>query len=248
MESEKFRPIALIAPDGLIGKLKFFARLALDLQVATVYESIQEKARSATGIMLDVGCGASPYRFLFSPEKIKYVGIDIIDADKFDYINSEIIHFNGETIPFSDAYFDMVLCTEVLEHVQDYQSLIKEIYRVMRPGAKLLVTVPWSARYHYIPFDFFRFTPSSLQHMFNNFQHVEIAPRGTDVTSIIAKMLVIWFRNIFQTRKNLNLFTLFLAAACTPIVPIIAGCGHLSVRWKIGSQEDPLGYTIFAVK
>ena len=124
--SENFRPVALGSPSGFLGKIRFFCRLALDLQVLTVYRSIRTSAMAVTGSILDVGCGASPYKFLFNPENTQYVGIDIVDADKFDYRNSAIVAFDGKKIPFSDASYDAVLCTEVLEHVQNYQKLIDE--------------------------------------------------------------------------------------------------------------------------
>ncbi|MFZ6849237.1 class I SAM-dependent methyltransferase [Undibacterium sp. RuRC25W] len=248
MASEKFRPLALSAPVSLAGKLKFCARLFLDLQVATVYQSIREELKQAAGAVLDVGCGSSPYRFLFSAQHTSYTGLDIVDAEKFDYRNSDIVAFDGTHIPFPDASFDAVLCTEVLEHVQHYQTLVDEIHRVLKPGGHLIVTVPWSARFHYIPYDFFRYTPSSLAHMFKQFQCLRITPRGTDITSIIAKLLVIWFRNIAPIKGRFNVLSFLCSVLCSPMIPILAIWGHASSFWQLGSSEDPLGYTVIAIK
>ena len=248
MSAEKFRPVALRAPIGLSGKLNFYARLFLDLQVASVYRSICSELRHAKGEVLDVGCGSSPYRFLLSTERTRYTGLDIVDADKFDFRNSDIVAFDGMHIPFPDASFDVVLCTEELEHVQHYQVLIDEMRRVLKPGGRLIVTVPWSARFHYIPFDFFRYTPSSLQQMFDHYTGVKIISRGTDVTSIVAKLLVIWFRNFVPAKEQFNVLSFFIAVCCTPVIPLLATWGHISSILPVGSSEDPLGYTVIANK
>jgi SAM-dependent methyltransferase len=185
---------------------------------------------------------------LLSTERTRYTGLDIVDADKFDFRNSDIVAFDGMHIPFPDASFDVVLCTEVLEHVQHYQVLIDEMRRVLKPGGRLIVTVPWSARFHYIPFDFFRYTPSSLQQMFDHYTGVKIISRGTDVTSIVAKLLVIWFRNFVPAKEQFNVLSFFIAVCCTPVIPLLATWGHISSILPIGSSEDPLGYTVIANK
>ena len=197
---------------------------------------------------MDVGCGSSPYRFLFDQNNIAYVGIDIVDAEKFDYCNADIVPFDGKRIPFADESVDDILCTEVLEHVPHYQDLINEMYRVLKPGGCIIVTVPWSARFHYIPHDFFRYTPTSLQSMFQEFTKVTIENRGTDITSIVAKLIVIWFRNIRPAHGRFNVLTFVLALTLTPFVPFLAMLGHISAKHGFGSDEDPLGYTVFALK
>ena len=158
--AEKFKPISNTPPDSGIGKIKFFGRTILDLQILTIYRDLKKELPGYTGSVLDVGCGQSPYRFLLT-KGTNYFGIDIVDADKFDYNNPLITPFNGEDIPFENEKFDAFLCTEVLEHVEKYQRLVDEIFRVLKKGGSGIVTIPWSARYHYIPWDYFRYTPSS---------------------------------------------------------------------------------------
>jgi ubiquinone/menaquinone biosynthesis C-methylase UbiE len=48
----------------------------------------------------------------------------------------------GEALPFADNEFELVLCSETLEHVQDVQGLLSEVRRVLRPGGRLAVTTP----------------------------------------------------------------------------------------------------------
>ncbi len=245
--SEGFRPFSNTPPNSLFGKIKFYGRMILDLQILTIYRDIKKAVPHYNGNVLDVGCGQSPYKFLLNASQTKYFGIDIIDADKFDYQNSEITHFNGEDIPFDDENFEGVICTEVLEHVQNYQKLIDEIFRVMKKGGTGIVTIPWSARYHYIPFDFFRYTPSSLKKMFSQFSVVNIKNRGTDISNITNKVIVLWFRNMIPS-KIWKWFFVPIWVVLLPVLGALVLIAHLSLILNWGSDEDPLGYTIIIKK
>lgn len=101
--------------------------------------------------VLDVGCGAiAPYvRHLESLGK-RVVGVD------FAYPFLEMAKQRGQdrgvqgdatALPFPDASFDAVICSETLEHIPDDRGAIAEIHRVLRPGGLLFLTVPnyWHA-------------------------------------------------------------------------------------------------------
>src|SRR5271157_5212360 len=129
---EDFRPISHAYPTGYLGKIIFFLRMLLDFQLLTIFIDLKKHLPHWNGEILDIGCGQSPYKFLLKEKKTSYTGIDTIDSVKFDYNNKSIIHFNGIEIPFNDNKFDGVICTEVLEHVFNYQQIIDEIFRVMK--------------------------------------------------------------------------------------------------------------------
>ena len=244
---EGFKPVANTPPTTFVGKLKFYGRMVLDLQILTIYRDIKKTVPHFKGNVLDVGCGQSPYKFLLDTSQSAYSGIDILDADKFDYNNTEITHFNGEDIPFPDENFDGIICTEVLEHVQNYQKLIDEIHRVLKKGGQGIITVPWSARYHYIPYDFFRYTPSSLKTIFSRFSEVKIKNRGTDIANIANKVIVLWFRNLFPA-KWWKWFFVPVWVALSPILMIVVLIAHLSLWFNWGTDDDPLGYTVLIKK
>jgi len=244
---EDFRPISHKYSEGFMGKIMFFFRMLFDFQLLTIYLDLKKQLPFFKGEVLDVGCGESPYKFLLSENQIKYTGIDTIDSNKFDYNNFAIIHFNGKIIPFGDNKFDCVLCTEVLEHVFNYQQLLDEIFRVMKQGSIGVFTIPWSARYHYIPDDYFRYTPSSIKSMFSACKNVKITPRGTDLTSIIAKIVVLFFRNLYPSERWRFVFSPLLIIL-SPLILITIIVGHISVFFNFGSDSDPLGYTILIEK
>ena len=244
---EGFKPIKHEPPTNFIRKIKFYGRMLLDLQILTIYKDIKDELPHFKGEILDIGCGQSTYRFLLTESQTKYKGIDVVEASSFDYVNNDITLFDGETIPFNDNTFDGILCTEVLEHVFNHQKLIDEMYRVSKTGAKLIITIPFSARYHYIPHDYFRYTPSALEKIFSKFSSVEITPRGTDVLSICAKIIVLFFRNIIPT-NFIKLVLLPFWIVLLPILAITLVIAHISIILNLGSNLDPLGYTIKITK
>jgi len=247
LKTESFRPVSNTPPTTLGGKAKFYGRMFVDLQIWTVYRDLRRLLPHFKGDVLDVGCGQSPYRSLLDPAATRYVGIDISDADRFDYANDDIVPFDGEHIPFPDDHFDAIFCTEVLEHVANYQGLVDEIYRVLKNDGQAVFTVPWSARYHYVPYDFFRYTPSSLRTMFARFRSAEITPRGTDISTIASKLVVLWFRNLVPSQRwRLVLVPLWLLAS--PILALALVIAYVCTLASIGSTDDPLGYTIVVTK
>ena len=247
MSKEGFQPISNIGPYGFGNSVKFYGRLVADFQTLTVLPHLRKVLPFFKGEVLDVGCGQSPYKFLLNKDQAKYYGIDITEADRFNYHNSDVTYFNGQDIPFGDEKFDGLICTEVLEHVEGYQRLIDEMYRVLKPGATGIITIPWSARYHYIPWDFFRFTPSSLKTMFSKFSEAKITNRGTDVTVIANKVIVMFIRNLMPV-VTWKWILVPIWLLLTPILGLVVLMGHCSLWFGLGTDEDPLGYTIVVKK
>ncbi len=244
---EGFKPIKNEPPATVIKKIKFYGRMILDLQILTIYTDIKKEFPYYKGKVLDIGCGQSPYKYLLNKMETEYKGIDVAEASDFDYINKDITFFDGKNIPFDNNTFDAIICTEVLEHVYEHQHLVDEIYRVSKPGAKGIITIPFSARYHYIPHDFYRYTPSALERIFGKFSKIEIIPRGTDVLSICAKIIVLFYRNMLPDNIIKIIFLPFWIAIL-PVLGITVLVAHISRIFNLGSDLDPLGYTVKIVK
>ena len=54
----------------------------------------------------------------------------------------DVVDLNTQPLPYPDAAFDLVTCTEVIEHIEHYRETLREIHRVLRPGGVLVVTTP----------------------------------------------------------------------------------------------------------
>jgi SAM-dependent methyltransferase len=250
---ENFRPVSHNAPDTFFHILKFYGRLLLDFQTLTIFKHLKPRLSSFKGKVLDVGCGNSPFKFLFNSNETQYQGIDIANADSFDYKNPDIIVFDGENIPFPDSSFENLISTEVIEHIANPEKLISEMHRVLVKGGNCIVTLPWSARVHFAPYDFCRYTPYKLSQLFSGFNSINIIPRGTDINSSVSKMIVIFFGNLltweFDLKSILLLpFKVFLLLFFIPIITFAVIFSHFSLLFNMGSDNDPLGYTIILKK
>jgi SAM-dependent methyltransferase len=189
-----------------------------------------------------------PFRDLL-PAGARYTGIDVAIADDFGMRGSpEIVPFDSRVIPFTDACFDHVLCTEVLEHAADPAALVAEIYRVPKPGGTLLATVPFAARVHYAPHDFHRFTRYRLASLFADFAAVTVEERGEDLSVIANKLIVVCVRLARLRPPSGLIWRLPALAALLPVSAVALGIAHLSLRFGWGSKMDPLGYGILAQK
>ncbi len=232
----------------------FWLRQMADLQTNTIYRDLRRELRNFSGDILDIGCGNSPFRHLLDPKQSRYQGIDINAAAKFGYDNPDTVYYDGQTIPFKDNSFDGIICTEVLEHVPDPVPFIAELYRVLKPKGLAIITIPWSARYHYQPYDYHRYTPSTLLQLFDRFCLCNIHPRGTDLSSIASKVVVAYSRNVLRLAPR-NLvdalkapFRLIALIALAPFLATALVFGHLGIYFGLGSPDDPLGYTLVLKK
>ncbi len=125
-----------------------------------IYRSISRFANSASGRMIDVGCGSGPYKNLFQYDE--YVGLEY-DTPIARAKKQADAYYTGTQLPFGDKSFDIILCTQVLEHVFEPDRLLTELNRIARPGAKLMLTVPFVWDEHEQPYDFARYSSFGLK-------------------------------------------------------------------------------------
>jgi len=246
--SEGFQPVAHNSPDKDIkAKLIFYVRMLVDFQMNTVYRFMKKHLPSLRGKVLDVGCGNSPFRHLLDASRTEYTGADIAAATHFKYNAQDIVQFDGAHLPFEDNSIDNIICTEVLEHAESPDTLCAEIIRVLKPAGAAYVTIPWSARFHYIPYDYNRFTPTRIKQLFAKAAQVDIAPRGTDMSAIGNKIIVMYARSL-TTFGPAYPIRLLLCLVFLPALLLAVVMGFLSLYIKIGTTEDPLGYSIILKK
>ncbi len=107
-------------------------------------------------VILDLGCGEGRHvsGLLEKNRETTLIGVDLNLKDlkqakeKIDTWfapqkkQSRFIQANALTLPFKDHSFDHIICSEVLEHLPDYQSVLEEIHRLLKPGGQLCVSVP----------------------------------------------------------------------------------------------------------
>jgi SAM-dependent methyltransferase len=244
--SERWQPPAYRPPRTRWDRLLAAGRRVLDLQAASVWSDLKAELADAHGDVLDVGAGAQPYRPLI-PRDARYRAIDVAFAkEAFGYEMPDTEYYEGDRWPVEDASVDLVLATETLEHVPNPDVFLAQARRVLRPGGRIVLTVPFSARWHYIPHDYWRYTPSSLRMLLEaaGFSEVEVSPRGNELTVACAKVMALVFPLLFPPGGGIGLRRA-LGAALTPLLGALALVAHLSLR-RDGS-DDCLGWTAAAV-
>lgn len=102
---------------------------------------------SRSSIVLDVGCGQSATFLKAISHRIKQgFGVDM-KTNACQVRNIKILKLKFDhCLPFSNSSFDVVTMLAVLEHIEDEEQILQEIYRVLVPGGRLIITVPsvWS--------------------------------------------------------------------------------------------------------
>jgi SAM-dependent methyltransferase len=112
--------------------------------------------------VLDVGCGGQPFREAIEGRGLTYVSMDAQDPRGIVDCVAEI---DGE-LPrdvFTRGPFDFILCTELLEHVADWDAAFRNLSALLKGGGRLLVTCPQFYILHEEPYDFWRPTIHALR-------------------------------------------------------------------------------------
>ena len=128
--------------------------------------------------LLDVGGKGKPYACFFADRVANHLVLDIAPAPSVDVVG------DARRMPFSDASMDIVLITQVLEHVSEPIAVISEIRRVLKPGGTLLLSVPSIFPQHGSPGDYWRYMPQGLQWILRDFHHVTVQGEAGTVPSI----------------------------------------------------------------
>ncbi len=247
-QSEAWRP-PIFRPNATSwDSLLASARRFLDLQASSIWRDLRALLVGCNGSVLDVGCGAQPYRSLL-PKSVPYQGIDTADAAAhFGYEVPDTIYFTGDRWPIDSASRDLVLATETLEHVEHSDRFLAEARRVLKPDGCLVLTVPFAARWHYIPHDYWRFTPSGLRTLLTEagFAVPTVYARGNEITVACYKgMALILMLALGQYRSLfLSIIGRFIGALLLPVLACLAVIGQISLSSRGGN--DCLGYTVVA--
>jgi len=110
--------------------------------------------------ILDVGCGVKPYYPFFAAFATEYVGLDVVPTPSADVVGFV------EEMPLESGRFDLVLCTQVLEHCEDPARAVRELHRVTAPGGRVLASTHGVQVYHPSPSDYWRWTHEGLAKLF----------------------------------------------------------------------------------
>ena len=182
--------------------------------------------------MLDVGCGDKPY-FPFFRTAGSYVGVDVQQNPNAD------LHGAAEAIPAEDGSFDIVLCTQVLEHADDPAQAVREMHRVTAPGGRVLASTHGTQVYHPNPGDYWRWTHTGLERLFTqngDWERVDVEPNA-GTTSALAMLVA---RSLHLLAKRAG-----VAWAARPIVWLL-NTAAAAIAARVPSLREKRPGALFA--
>lgn len=171
--------------------------------IATALRELPEPVED----VLDVYCGTRPYDDLL-PVGARCVGLDV-EGNPYGALADVV---SDEFLPFEDASFDLVTCYEAFHYIEDPVRAVAEMLRVLRPGGRVLVTIPFAWEYDRTVER--RYTEPQLVELFDGWEEVEVVENGGRI--------VVWstLTGTIVERARLR-------------IPDAAGVGT-AVRWMLG--------------
>lgn len=185
-----------------------------------IYNGIKHYSKEFNGKLLDFGCGRKPYRNLFHVDE--YIGIDLKREDEWTKQYADVL-YDGTVLPFQDHYFDGVLSTEVIEHLPNEELAIQELYRILKPGGRILITVPFVWNEHGVPYDYRRYTSFGISELLKKygFSDIQVRKNSTFIETLV-QLWCIYLVTFLNTRFSyLNMFLNFLFISPFILVGVI---------------------------
>ena len=193
---------------------------------------LESVCKNSKLVIADIGSGKSPYKKYLQHLCQMYLTTDISESYR-PYIVAD-----AQYLPLKFESVDLILLTEVLEHLQTPKKALLEINRVLKPKGFLILTVPFVIRYH-DSIDFFRFTDTALIQLLSEsgFSIVYLKKRG----GIFATMGSILFHIPDITEHRIIRYILYLILA-----PFILLCFIIDSFDK--KKDYTLGFDILVIK
>ena len=128
---------------------------------------LQNRVPAVNGTILEVGSkdygNTTTFRDVYAGQK--YVGLDLFEGKGVDVI----VNLEDGIGPLEEKSCALVICCSVLEHTPRPWVVAENLTRLVQPGGKLYISVPWVWRYHPYPDDYFRFSFKAIPSLFPAF-------------------------------------------------------------------------------
>lgn len=240
-----------------IMKNRLIKRIGVKLRINSSRRYLDEFARQAGSsvasgsLVLDAGAGSAPYKHHFSD-----VLYESADFGKLDKNYCELTYrCDLSNIPVEDQKYDLVFCSQTLEHLPEPQAVLREFNRVLKPEGKLWLSAPLFYEEHETPYDFYRYTQYGLRHLFQlaGFKILRIewleGYSGTLSYQLeMAARKLPWAPRYYGGGAVGVLAALFVLTLKPVFAALSLLFSRLDLRTKITSLGQCKNYTVIAVK
>jgi SAM-dependent methyltransferase len=161
------------------------------------------KSKATNKRVLDLGSSWSPYAKYF-PNRVT---CDINPGEGVDVVA------DAHDLPFKDAEFEVVVCSEVLEHLHTPEKAIAEMRRVLKKDGTLILTTRFMFPIHEAPFDYFRYTEYGLRHLFRDWDVQELKAESKNIETVAILLHRMAFTMRFKG-GTVTRFVVYLIAKC----------------------------------
>lgn len=194
-------------------------------------------AARARGLVLDIGCADRSLAEAL-PRATAYVGLDYPATAKGLYRTSPDVFGDAAALPIRNSTIDCVLLLDVLEHLPEPERSLEEITRVLKPGGRVLILMPFAYPVHDAPFDFQRYTRFGLQRRLHRagLRVLSIEERGSAIEAgaLMLCLGMAWAATNASLRRPWTLLVAALLAACVPVVNLFG--------WMLASVSGSAGF------
>ncbi|MBS1580116.1 MAG: class I SAM-dependent methyltransferase [Bacteroidetes bacterium] len=163
-------------------------------------------------IVFDAGAGAGHWRKHITRD-VKYISMDLgVGDNSVDYSHLDI---KGDlrNIPLDNNSVDIIICIQVLEHVPEPWTVLKEFNRILKQGGYLFLTCPQGVPLHQEPYDFYRYTKHGLQYLFSTsgFSVIWMKPQKGNFSKIANDLRMSGYELLNNNHKTKGYFLKLLA-------------------------------------
>lgn len=199
-----------------------------------------------SGLVLDVGA-ADEWIGRFLGAEARYVSLDYPATGQQLYAARPMVFADAANLPFADTSFDVVVCLEVVEHVPNPARVLQEIRRVLKPGGRAYVSMPFLYPIHDAPHDYSRWTESGWRQMASacGFSIRRIAKRTHAVRT--AGLLACLALSAPASRMGGVSGAVYLSLVALPVLAI--NCMALLASWLVPDWDGMgTGYNLLLVR